>query len=163
MTADRAVSFSRFHHSTVSAGILALMAFPLIAGCGHHGGPPRAAVRGEVPRAGCSSQDGRDSLYSRGPNQGPRRPHHDQRGTLRVHDERWSHAGRNSIEIVPGLAENPLAGARDIKAAWTEYAKTVAARTPAGTAPKRPTRNVEWKVDVKSKGQNTFDFKLASQ
>jgi hypothetical protein len=71
--------------------------------------------------------------------------------------------GANSIEIVPGLAGNPVAGARDIKAAWAEYAKTVAASTPAGAVPKRPTRNAEWKVDVKAKGQNTFDFKLASQ
>ena len=163
MTADRAVSASRFRHSTACAGVLALIAVPLVAGCGHQGGPPRAAVRGEVRVQDVPLKTGVIRFIPAGQTKGPVALTTIKEGRYEFTTSDGPMLGANSIEIVPGLAENPLAGARDIKAAWTEYAKTVAARTPVGTAPKRLNRNTEWKVDVKAKGQNTFDFKLASQ
>jgi hypothetical protein len=163
MTADRAVSCSRFRYSPACAGVLMLATFPLMAGCGHQGGPPRAAVRGEVRVQDAPLKTGVIRFIPAGQGKGPVALTTIKEGRYEFTTSDGPVLGANSIEIVPGLAENPLAGARDIKAAWTEYAKTVAANTPAGAVPKRPTRNAEWKVDVKAKGQNTFDFKLASQ
>ena len=132
MTADRAVSTSRFHHSTACAGILALMTFPLLAGCGHHVGPPRAAVRGEVRVQDVPLKTGVIRFIPTGQTKGPVALTTIKEGRYEFTTSDGPMLGANSIEIVPGLAENPLAGARDIKTAWAEYAKTVAASTPAG-------------------------------
>jgi hypothetical protein len=163
MTADRAASAFRVCHSTACGGLLVLITLPLLAGCGHHDGPPRAAVRGEVRVQDAPLKAGVIRFIPAGATKGPVALTTIKEGRYEFTTSDGPMLGANSIEIVPGVAENPLAGARDIKAAWTEYAKTVAASTPSGAVPKPPTRNAEWKVDVKAKGQNTFDFKLASQ
>jgi hypothetical protein len=163
MTAGRAAFGFRFRSSTRCAGVLVLATIPFLAGCGHHGGPPRAAVRGEVRVQDVPLKTGVIRFIPAGATKGPVALTTIKEGRYEFTTSDGPMLGANAIEIVPGLADNPLAGARDIKAAWTEYAKNVAASTPVGAVPKRPNRNAEWKVDVKAKGQNTFDFKLASQ
>jgi hypothetical protein len=71
--------------------------------------------------------------------------------------------GKNSIEIVAAPATNPLEGATDIRAAWTNYAKAKQAPPVETAVPAKYNQRSTLSVEVSAKGPNTFDFQLASQ
>jgi len=139
---------------------LILLIVPFVAGCGRPSGPQRAAVRGKVSLDQAPLKAG---VIRFTPKKGPVALTRIEDGRYELNSADGPVLGTNSIEIVPGVTDNPLAGATDIKTAWAEYARSAASRAPEIVVLKKYKRNSPLKVDVTAKGNNTFDFKLASQ
>jgi hypothetical protein len=160
--------FCKLGHSSVWPRIgrvtgLAVAMLPFVAGCGHPSGPPRVAVRGEVSLDDSPLKSGVIRFIPTGGTKGPVAVTAIKEGRYELTAPEGPVLGNNSIEIVPGIAADPLAGATDIRTAWAEYAKTAASRTGERAVPKKYKSISELKVQVQAKGKNTFDFKLASQ
>ncbi len=137
---------------------------PLVAGCGGSvRGPHRAAVRGEVRLDDVPLKTGVIRFVPEVKTAGPVTVTtiKDGRYTLSAND--GPAIGRHSVEIVSSVAENPVDGARDIRAAWADYARSAKSRSPAIQIPARYNRRSTLSVDVTPKGKNAFDFQLASQ
>ena len=136
------------------------------AGCGGSSKvPPRASVSGEVQMDEAPLPAG---IIRFVPIDGTKGPVASPRSRRKKRHCRLSYIegpvlGKNAIEIVPTVAENPIAGATDIKAAWTAYAKAKAAESSDKPAPKKLRRNPLPSVVVTAAGKNTFDFKLAGK
>jgi hypothetical protein len=150
--------FRRFHGRAIGLVIV----LPFVAGCGHPSGPPRAAVHGEVILDESPLKSGVIRFVPTGATKGPV-------ALATIKDGRYDLSlcdgpalGDNAVEIVPGIDENPLDGATDIRAAWAEYAKTTARNRERAT-PKKIKSSSDLKVHVQAKAKNTFDFTLASQ
>lgn len=135
---------------------------PLIAGCGHPSGPPRGAVHGEITLDESPLKSGVIRFVPTGKTKGPVALATIKDGRYDLSSWDGPMLGDNAVEIVPGIEENPLDGATDIRAAWAEYAKTAALdreRAPH----KKIKSSSELKVHVEARAKNTFDFTLASQ
>jgi hypothetical protein len=134
------------------------------AGCGRgSGGPPRAAVSGEVRLDDAPLKAGIIRFVPKGATKGPVALTTIKEGRYEMSASDGPVLGKNSIEIVATITDNPVAGATDIKAAWVEYAKSSQSRAPEITIPKKYNRNSTLNVEVTPRGNNAFDFKLASQ
>jgi hypothetical protein len=154
------VSSTLPRHAGRVTGLVVVLA--LVAGCGGPSGPPRAAVHGEVTFDQSPLKAGVIRFVPTGAPKGPVALATIKDGR---YDLSWSDGpalGDNAVEIVPGLDENPLDGATDIRAAWADYAKTVALNRE-GTTPRKFKSDSEMKVNVQGQHKNTFDFSLASQ
>src|ERR1700685_749538 len=135
---------------------------PLAAGCSRAGGPPRAAVRGEVSLDEAPLKAGVIRFIPTGEGKGPVVLTTIKDGRYELARSEGPVLGKNSIEIVATPTDNPVAGATDIRTAWAEYAKASASHAPVAI-PRKYNRNSVLSVDVTAKGRNTFDFKLASR
>jgi hypothetical protein len=146
------------------AAALALAAVPFLAGCGRGvGGPERAAVSGVVRLDEVPLRAGIIRFVPQGATKGPVALATIKDGKFGIPAALGPTVGKNAIEIVAVPADNPLAGATDIKTAWAQYARSARTRLPEVIIPKRYNRNSTLIVDVTSKAKNAFDFKLASQ
>lgn len=135
---------------------------PFVAGCAGGSGPPRAAVQGEVTLDESPLKSGVIRFVPTGATKGPVALATIKEGRYDLSSWDGPALGDNAVEIVPGIDENPIDGARDIRAAWAEYAKTRAS-TRARATRKHFKSDSELKVLVQPKHKNMFDFKLASQ
>ncbi len=146
----------------IGRAICLAVVVPFVAGCGRPSGPPRAAVHGEITLDESPLKSGVIRFVPTGATKGPVALATIKDG--RYHMSSWDGPmlGDNAVEIVPGIDDNPLDGATDIRAAWAEYAKTAAAKR-GHAAHKRIKSSSELKVHVQAKAKNTFDFTLASQ
>jgi hypothetical protein len=158
-------AFRRTHSISPSrVALLVLTIVPLAGGCSRGAnGPPRAAVRGEVRLDDVPLKAGVIRFVPLGATKGPVALTTIQDGRYELSTSNGPAVGKHSIEIVATTADNPVAGATDIKAAWAEYARTNASRDPQITIPKKYNRNSTLSVEVTPKGSNAFDFKLARQ
>jgi hypothetical protein len=71
--------------------------------------------------------------------------------------------GQQIVEIDAGLAEDPVADATDVAAAWTDFAKSNATRPREITIPRRYNRNSTLRVEVTAQTAKALDFELASK
>ncbi len=142
---------------------LALVILPFVAGCARPSGPARAAVHGEVTLDESPLKAGVIRFVPIQGTKGPVALATIKDGRYDLTSSEGPALGNNSIEIVPGIAENPLDGATDIRAAWAEYAKAAASTNREKGMPRKFKSISELKVNVQAQGKNTFDFKLASQ
>jgi hypothetical protein len=109
-------------------------------GCGRDaGGPPRAAVSGEVLLDEAPLKAGIIRFVPVNGTKGPVALTIIKDGRYQMSNSDGPVLGKNSIEIVATTDDSPLAGAVDIKAAWTEYAKTSSSRPPEVRIPKNTT------------------------
>ena len=144
--------------------LFGLVLMPFVGGCGGDTkGPPRAAVRGEVRLDDVPLKAGVIRFVPEGSTKGPvaLTTIKDGRFTLSASD--GPSLGKHSVEIVATPTENPLEGAMDIRTAWAEYAKAKGTRPVEVRIPARYNQRSTLSVEVKPKGNNAFDFKLASQ
>jgi len=144
--------------------LFGLVLMPFVGGCGGGTkGPPRAAVRGEVCLDDVPLKSGVIRFVPEGATKGPvaLTTIKDGRFTLSASD--GPSLGKQSVEIVATMAENPLEGATDIRTAWAEYARSNGSRPVEVKIPARYNQGSTLSVEVKPKGNNAFDFKLARQ
>ena len=101
---------------------LALAAVPFLAGCGRGvGGPERAAVSGVVQLDEVPLPAGIIRFVPQGTTKGPVALATIKDGKFGIPAAVGPTVGKNAIEIVVLPADNPLAGATDIKTAWAQY------------------------------------------
>jgi hypothetical protein len=150
--------------SAWTAVFFAASVVPLLAGCGGgRGAPPRVAVRGEVRLDAMPLKAGVIRFVPQAPAKGPVALGTIKDGHFAMAAATGATPGRNAIEIVATPAENPLAGATDARAVWTEYAKTKRSPPVEAAVPARYNQNSTLSVEVSAKGPNAFDFQLAGQ
>ncbi len=151
--------------ATVSArrGVLFVLAvLPLAVGCGGRaGGPARVAAHGEVRVDDVPLKAGVIRFVPQAKGPVALTTIKDGRFTLSAAD--GPVLGKNSIEIVAAPAANPLEGATDIRAAWTNYAKAKQGPAVETAIPAKYNQHSTLSVEVSAKGPNTFDFQLASK
>lgn len=160
-TIRSSVVFSMIRHVAARA-ICLVVVLPFVAGCGRPSGPPRAAVHGEITLDESPLKSGVIRFVPTGATKGPVALATIKDGRYDLSSWDGPMLGDNAVEIVPGIDDNPLDGATDIRAAWAEYAKTAAANR-GHAAHKKIKSSSELKVHVQAKAMNTFDFTLASQ
>jgi hypothetical protein len=161
--AAAAVFRLRLWISPSRGAVFVLALVPFVGGCGGGAsGPPRAAVSGQVRLDEVPLKAGIIRFVPAGATKGPVALTTIKEGRYELSNSNGPALGKNSIEIVGAIADNPLTGATDIKAAWAEYAKSSGSRPPEITIPKKYNRNSMLSVVVTATGDNTFDFKLAS-
>ncbi len=151
--------------ASVSArhGVLVLLAvLPLAVGCGGRGSAPlRVAAYGEVRVNDVPLKAGVIRFVPQA--KGPVALTTIKDGRFALSSANGPALGKNSIEIVAAPATNPLEGATDIRAAWTNYAKTKQPPPVETAVPAKYNQRTTLSVEVSAKGPNTFDFQLASQ
>jgi hypothetical protein len=141
--------------------VIALAVLPLAAGCGGRAsGPSRAAAHGEVRVDDVPLKAGVIRFVPQA--KGPVALTTIKDGRFALSAANGPVLGTNSIEIVAAPAANPLAGATDIRAAWTNYAKTKQGPPVDTAVPAKYNQRSTLSVEVSAKGPNTFDFQLAS-
>jgi hypothetical protein len=148
---------------SVRRGVLIVLAvLPLAVGCGGHGSAPlRVAAHGEVRVDDVPLKAGVIRFVPQA--KGPVALTTIKDGRFTLSAANGPALGKNSIEIVAAPAANPLEGATDIRAAWTNYAKAKQAPLVETAVPAKYNQRTTLSVEVSAKGPNTFDFQLASQ
>ena len=122
---------SKFRRGIGRAICLAVVV-PFVAGCGRPSGPPRAAVHGEITLDESPLKSGVIRFVPTGATKGPVALATIKDGRYDLSSWDGPMLGDNAVEIVPGIDDNPLDGATDIRAAWAEYAKTAGAKRGRG-------------------------------
>lgn len=144
-------------------GVLFLLSvLPLAAGCGGGAsGPLRAAAHGEVRVDDVPLKAGVIRFVPQ--EKGPVALTTIKDGRYVLSAAEGPALGKNSIEIVAAPSNNPLEGATDLRAAWTNYAKAKQGPPVETAVPAKYNRRSRLSVEVSAKGPNAFDFQLASQ
>jgi hypothetical protein len=146
-----------------SSAVLIVSLVCCLGGCGGVSGPPRAAVQGDVSLDGSPLPSGVIRFVPTGKAKGPAALGVIKEGRFALPASHGPVLGPQIVEIDATLAEDPTTDATDVKAAWTEFAKTNESRPREITIPKRYNRTSTLRVEVTAQTTNAFDFKLASQ
>jgi hypothetical protein len=142
--------------------VVVLAVLPLAVGCGGRAsGPSRVAAHGEVRVGDEPLKAGVIRFVPQA--KGPVALTTIKDGRFALSAANGPVLGKNSVAIVAAPAANPLEGATDIRAAWTNYARAKQGPPVETAVPAKYNQRSTLSVEVSAKGPNAFDFQLANQ
>ncbi len=138
----------------------AVLALPLLAGCGGSEGPPRKAVSGTVSLDGQPLPSGMIRFIPSGDNRGPAAAAVIENGAYELPESEGPVLGAQRVEIE---ATNYHGFAIDDEAAYAAQVEQRGARPPKNPIPETYNRSSTLSITVTEDGPQEFNFPLSSQ